>query len=396
MNTKEIMGLASKYLTPNYSRQPMAIVKGKKTNVWDAEGKKYMDFVSGIAVMNLGHNYPVVTKAMQKQMAALAHTSNLYYTEPQVNLAKELVDRMYKGKFFFCNSGTEANEAALKLARKHSIESSEDKARTDIIAFEGAFHGRTMGSLALTGQEKYKSGFGPMVTGVKHVPYGDLEAVEKAITKKTCAVIIEPVQGEIGVRVPKVNFIQGLAKLCSAKNLTLIFDEVQTGFGRTGKLFGFEHFRVKPDIVTMAKGMANGFPMGAMFAKDAIAKSFVPGTHAATLGGNPVGCAGALAALNVIGNPEFLEDVRKTGRYILIKLNGMKTTASVIKQVRGLGLMVGIELGVPGARIVEECAAKGLLISCVNENVIRLLPPLTVTKVELDKALNIIGKILGA
>ena len=395
MNTKEIIKLANTYLTPNYTRQPIALVKGRKSYVWDADGKKYLDFVSGLAVLNLGHGFSPVNKAIQKQMTQLLHTSNLYYTEQQAQLAKALVSRMYKGKMFFCNSGTEANEAALKLARRYSIEK-HDKSRTEIIAFEGAFHGRTMGSLAMTGQKKFQAGFGTMLSGVKHVAFGDLAAVEKAITKKTCAVIIEPVQGEIGVRVPKVTFIQKLAKLCASRNILLIFDEVQTGFGRTGRLFAYEHFKVKPDIVTMAKSISNGFPMGAMFAKEAIAESLSPGSHASTFGGGPAACAGALAVLEEVSKPELLANVREMGRYMMIKLAGMKSSAPVIKEVRGLGLMVGVELGAPCGPIVEECARKGLLINCAAEKIIRLLPPLNVGKAEVDKALNILGKILGA
>lgn len=395
MTTKELIELADKYLVQNYKRQPIALVKGRKSSVWDTDGKKYLDFVSGLAVTNLGHNFTAVNKAIQKQMAQLTHVSNLYYTAPQALLAKELVSKMYKGRFFFCNSGAEANEAALKLARRHSIEKF-GKNRTEIIAFEGSFHGRTMGALSLTGQKKFREGFGDMLSGVKHVPFGDLAAVEKAITKKTCAVIIEPVQGEIGVRVPKVTFVQKLAKLCSSKDVLLIFDEVQTGFGRTGRLFAYEHFRVKPDIITMAKSIANGFPMGAMFAKEDVAKSFTPGTHASTFGGSPPACAGALAVLEVVSDPDFLSNVRETGRYMMIKLAGMKKSAPVIKEVRGLGLMVGVELGAPCASIVEECARKGLLVNCAQEKVLRLLPPLNVARAEVDRALNILGKILGA
>lgn len=395
MTTKEIISLTEKYLVPSYKRQPIALVRGKKSYVWDAQGKKYLDFVSGLAVMGLGHGFSPVNKAVQKQMTQLAHVSNLYYTEPQALFARELVSKMYKGRLFFCNSGTEANEAALKLARRHSMEK-YGKARTEIIAFEGSFHGRTMGSLSMTGQKKVRAGVGPVLPGIKHVPYDDLAAVEKAITKKTCAVIIEPIQGENGVRTPKVTFIQKLAKLLASRNILLIFDEVQTGFGRTGSLFAYEHFRVKPDIVTMAKSIANGYPMGAMFAKEEVAESLGPGTHASTFGGNPVACAGAMAALGEISKPEFLANVREMGRYMMIKLTGMKSSAPAIKEVRGLGLMVGVELGAPCAHLVEEVARKGLLVNCAAEKTIRLLPPLNVTKAEVDRALNILGKILGA
>ncbi len=396
MNTKDIIGLATKYLTPNYSHQPIVLVKGRKTNVWDSDGNKYLDFVSGLATLNLGHNFPPVIKAVRKQIATLGHASNLYYTEPQILLAQTLVEHMYKGKVFFCNSGAEANEAALKLARRYSIDKYGDKARTDIIAFKGSFHGRTMGALSMTGQDKFKENFGPMLSGVKHVPFEDLSAVEKAITKKTCAVIIEPIQGEVGIIVPAATFIQKLAKLCAAKNVLLIFDEVQTGFGRTGRLFAYENYKVKPDIITMAKGIANGFPLGAMFAKETVAKSFVAGTHGSTFGGNPAACAGALAGLQELCKPEFLEEIRNLGRYMLIKLNGMKKKVPMIKNVRGMGLYVGVELEIPCAKVVKHCADAGLLVNCANENVIRMMPPLNATKQEIDKALTILGKALGA
>ncbi len=395
MNDKEIIDLANTYIIPTYNRHRIAIVKGKGASVWSADGKKYLDFVNGLAANNLGHSYAPVNKAISKQMSRLGRTSNLYYTEPQALYAKALVEKIYKGKVFFCNSGTEANEAALKLARRYSMEK-KGKACREIIAFEGSFHGRTMGSLSLTHGEKYREGFGSMLPGVKHVPYGDLKAVEKAITEKTCAVIIEPVQGESGVHVPTITFVQKLARLCSSKKILLIFDEVQTGFGRTGALFAFRHFKVKPDIITMAKAIANGYPMGAMFAKPEIAKSFTPGTHAATFGGSPAACAGALVALQTLSSEELLENVRSMGRYMIIRLTGMKSAAPVINHVRGLGLMIGVEMAVPCSYLVEKCAKSGLLVNCTNKNTLRFLPPLNVTRAEVDKALNILGKLLGA
>lgn len=394
MTNKEIIELSKTYLTPNYGRLPLAVVKGKGSSVWDADGKKYLDFVSGLAVTNLGHSFTPVTKAVQKQLSKLGHVSNLYYSEPQAQLAKALVDRIYKGKVFFCNSGAEANEAAMKLARKHSVEN-HGKSRTEIIAFEGSFHGRTMGALSLTHSGKYKEGFGPELAGVKHVPLDDLKAVEKAMTKNTCAVIIEPVQGESGVRMPKVTFVQKLAKLCASKNVLLIFDEVQTGFGRTGKLFAYERYKVRPDIITMAKGIANGLPMGAMFVKEQYAKTLGPGAHATTFGGHPALCAGALVALEEISKPETLANATDMGRYMALKLTQMKNSIPSIKEVRGLGLMVGLELVYPCQQVVEKCAQLGLLINCANQTTLRFLPPLTVKKAEVDKALNIVGKILS-
>ncbi|MDH5639576.1 MAG: acetylornithine transaminase, partial [Nitrospinota bacterium] len=327
-------------------------------------------------------------------MTRLGHTSNLYYTDTQTNYAKALLSKIYPGRVFFCNSGAEAVEAALKLSRLYSIEK-YDKNRTEVIAFEGAFHGRTMGALSLTHSKKYKTGFGPMLSGVKHVPFGDLAAVEKAVTAKTCAVIVEPVQGEAGVFVPEVEFIQKLAKLCAAKNLTLIFDEAQTGFGRTGKLFAYEHFGVKPNIITLAKGMANGFPMGAMFADEERAKHLLPGTHASTFGGGAPACAAAAATLEILSKADTLSNVRKLGKYMLIRLTGMKASYKTVREVRGIGFMVGVELSTPGSSVVRRCAEMGLLVNCVNDNTIRLLPPLIVKKAEVDKALNILGKALA-
>ncbi|MBI5814426.1 MAG: aspartate aminotransferase family protein [Nitrospinae bacterium] len=395
MDTKETMDMAGKYLTQNYGRQPIALVKGKRCYVWDADGKKYLDFVTGLAAGNMGHCHPAVVAAVKKQLGELWHTSNIYYTQPQAVYGKALVESLYKGRVFFCNSGTEANEAALKLARRHSIENFS-KERVDIIAFEGSFHGRTLGSLSLTGQLKYQQGFGPIPGAVKHVPFGDLEAVAKAVTKKTCAVFIEPVQGEIGVKVANAKFIAGLAKLCADKKILLVFDEVQTGFGRTGKLFAYEHFKVKPDIITMAKGIANGFPMGAMFAKEEVAKSLVPGTHAATFGGGPIACSGALAMLAEVKKPEILENARDLGRYALIRLNGLRQKIKTIKEVRGLGLMIGVEMAHPCAQVVADCAKNGLLVNCANQNTVRLLPPLDITRQEMDRALSILGKALAS
>ncbi len=393
MNNKEIIAAADKCLTPNYARRPIALVRGKKASVWDADGKKYLDFFSGLAVANLGHGYLPVNKAVQKQMGKLTHVSNVFYTEPQLELAQNLSAHMpQKGRFFFCNSGAEANEAALKLAR---LTAKEDKKRTEIIAFDNSFHGRTMGALSMTGQKKYHAGVGPMLSGIKFVPFGDLAALEKAIGPKTAAVIVETIQGEGGVIVPKAGFLNGISSLCRKNGALLIVDEVQTGFSRTGKLFSYEHFKMKPDIVTMAKGIANGLPMGAMWAREEIAKHLVPGTHASTFGGNPVVAAGAIEALKALTEEEPLDHVRGLGRYMLLKLNGYKTSAPFIKEVRGLGLMIGVELGGPCANVVNECAQKGLLLNCAGEKVIRLLPPLNVTRDEVDKALAILGKVLG-
>lgn len=395
MKDRKIMDAATSALTPNYGRQPIALVKGKGAYVWDADGKKYLDFFAGLAVNNLGHCPPAVSRAVKKQLDTLWHTSNIYYTEPQALYGKALLKKLYPGRLFFCNSGTEANEAALKLARRSSTDA-HGPDRTGIIAFEGSFHGRTMGSLAMTGQKKYHEGFGEMLSGVTHVPFNDLSAVEGAITKKTCAVIVEPIQGEIGVRIGTKEFIQGLAKLCAARGIVLIFDEVQTGFGRTGRLFAWENYGVKPDIITMAKGIASGFPMGAMFAKEEIAKHLVPGTHAATFGGGPLACSAAMATLAELLKPGLLANVRKLGAYAIKQIKAMKKKSPMIKDVRGAGLMIGVELDTPCGQYVAELASRGLLVNCANERTIRLLPPLNITQAEMDRALKLLGEVLGA
>jgi predicted acetylornithine/succinylornithine family transaminase len=394
MKDTKIMDAAMSALTPNYGRQPIALVKGKGAYVWDADGKKYLDFFAGLAVNNLGHCPPNVSRAVKKQLDTLWHTSNIYYTGPQALYAKALLKKLYDGRLFFCNSGTEANEAALKLARRSSTDA-HGAGRTDIIAFEGSFHGRTMGSLAMTGQKKYHEGFGDMLSGVTHVPFNELSATERAITEKTCAIIVEPIQGEIGVRIGTKEFIQGLAKLCAARNILLIFDEVQTGFGRTGRLFAWENYGVKPDIITMAKGIASGFPMGAMFAKEEVAKHLVPGTHAATFGGAPLACSSAIATLEELLKPGLLANVRKLGAYAMKRIGAMKKKSPMIKDVRGSGLMIGVELDTPCGQYVTELALRGLLVNCANERTIRLLPPLNINQAQMDTALKLLGEVLG-
>jgi len=385
------------YHATTYSRFPIALVRGKGCRVWDHEGQKYLDFFGGLAVDNLGHSHPRLVQAISAQARRLIHVSNLYYTIPQIELARELVRRSFADRVFFCNSGSEANEAAIKLARKYSQEKRRPRGY-EIITMENSFHGRTLASLTATGQRKYQKGFEPLVPGFRHVPYDDLAAVQKAIGEKTCAVMVEPIQGEGGVRVPSPGYLRGLRRICSRKGLLLILDEVQTGMGRTGKLFAYEHEGIEPDILTLAKALAGGVPMGAMLAKEEVARSFTPGSHASTFGGNPLACSAALATLRTLRDEGLVENAAKMGGYFLGRLQRLKGKYPFIKEVRGKGLMLALELtpnlAVEGKDIVKRCLERGLMINCTAETVIRFLPPLNVTREEIDEALAILEGVL--
>ncbi|MBI5682116.1 MAG: acetylornithine transaminase [Deltaproteobacteria bacterium] len=392
LTTQEIINLTSKYIANTYNRFPIAITKGKGCRVWDADGKEYLDFVAGLAVCNLGHCHPKVVKAIQEQAEKLIHISNLYYIEPQAELAELLCKNSFADKVFFCNSGAEANEAAIKLARKYFKDKDENKFQ--IITMEKSFHGRTMATLAATGQKKFQQGFEPLLEKFIYVPFDDVQAVESAITPETCAVMVEPIQGEGGVNIPSDNYLKGLKALCKGKGMLLIFDEVQVGMGRTGKLFAYEHYGVTPDIMTLAKGLAGGVAIGAMLATDEIAKSFVPGTHASTFGGNPLATAAGIAALKAVLEEGILENCQKIGKYLIEKLHKLKAEYPFIKEVRGKGLMIGMELDIPGADIVKKCLEKGLLINCTADKIIRFIPPLVVTKDEVDEMFEILMPVL--
>jgi len=385
------------YHATTYSRFPIALVRGKGCRVWDHEGQKYLDFFGGLAVDNLGHSHPRLVQAISAQARRLIHVSNLYYTIPQIELARELVRRSFADRVFFCNSGSEANEAAIKLARKYSQEKRRPRGY-EIITMENSFHGRTLASLTATGQRKYQKGFEPLVPGFRHVPYDDLAAVQKAIGEKTCAVMVEPIQGEGGVRVPSPGYLRGLRRICSRKGLLLILDEVQTGMGRTGKLFAYEHEGIEPDILTLAKALAGGVPMGAMLAKEEVARSFTPGSHASTFGGNPLACSAALATLRTLRDEGLVENAAKMGGYFLGRLQRLKGKYPFIKEVRGKGLMLALELtpnlAIEGKDIVRRCLERGLMINCTAETVIRFLPPLIVTREEIDEALAILEGVL--
>jgi acetylornithine/N-succinyldiaminopimelate aminotransferase len=385
----ELEQTCAKHIFGTYARFPVAFVKGEGCRLWDDTGKEYLDFLAGIAVCGLGHCHPEVTRAIEEAARKLIHVSNLFYTYPQVALAAELTRLSFADKVFFCNSGAEANEAAIKLARKFSSDRF-GPGRFHIISMKNSFHGRTLATLSATGQSKVQKGFEPLVEGFVYVDFNSVEAVEAAITEKTCAVLIEPVQGEGGLNFPAPGFFKDLKALCREKNLLLIFDEIQTGLGRTGSLFAYEQEGVSPDIMTLAKALANGLPMGAMLAADEVAGAFTPGSHATTFGGGPLVASVALATLKVISEPGFLEKVRQTGAYFVTRLEELKDRFPFVRQVRGRGLMVGLELDVPGAKFVTKCLEKGAIINCTHDTVLRFVPPLIAGRSEVDRMVAIL------
>ena len=394
MTNEELIRVSQEVLTQNYGRFPIVLVKGEGCRVWDVEGKEYLDFVAGIGVCNLGHCYPKVVQAIREQAEKLLHVSNLYHIEPQIQLARILVEHSFADRVFFCNSGTEANEAAIKLARKYS----QDKfgsGRHEIISLLKSFHGRTLGALAATGQEKFHKGFEPLLPGFKFVPQDDISAMEAAISASTCAVLVEPIQAEGGVNLPAENYLRELKRLCERGKILLIYDEVQVGMGRTGKLFAYEHYGAPPDILTMAKGLAGGVPIGAMLATEKVAQSFTPGTHAATFGGNPLATAAGVAALRATLEDGVLENCRKVSSHFLQRLQVLKNKYSFVKEVRGKGLMIGLELAREGKSVVQECLQRGFLINCTNETVLRFIPPLIITTKEIDRLVQALDEILA-
>lgn len=388
------MALSEQYIANTYARYPILLVRGKGTRVWDLEGEEYLDFVSGLAVCNLGHCHPKVVKAIQDQAEKLIHVSNFYYIEPQIQLASLLCKHSFADKVFFCNSGAEANEGAMKLARKYAKEKIS-KDRHEIITMERSFHGRTLATLTATGQEKFHKGYEPLMPGFKYVPFNDIRAVKNAIDSKTCAVMLEPIQGEGGVNCPSEGYLKALREICDEKGLLLIFDEVQVGMGRTGKLFAYEHDGVEPDMLTLAKSLAGGVPIGALIIKKGIADSFKPGDHASTFGGNPLATAAGVAALTAILEEGMLENCQKMGDYFLSQLEEIKGKFPFVKEVRGKGLILGMELKIDGSSIVNEMLKKKILINCTMGNVLRFLPPLIVTKEEIDRVVKTLEEVFN-
>ncbi|GMT42781.1 MAG: acetylornithine aminotransferase [bacterium] len=392
MKNKNLLALYKKYVAHNYGRLPLSIARADGAWVWDTDGKKYMDFVQGLAANILGHSPKNVARAINAQAGKLVHASNLFYTIPQGELAAELVKISFPSKALFINSGAEAVESAIKLARKYH--SDNGSARYEIIAMDNSFHGRTYGALSATGQKKYHKGFAPLVPGFKHIPFADISKLKKAVTKKTAAVIIEPVQGEGGVHAAPFEYLRDARKLCDKNGILLIFDEVQCGMGRTGKWFAHMHAGVRPDIMTLAKGLGGGFPIGAMLARPGVMDSFGPGTHASTFGGGPLACAAALEVIKTVRQKKLLQNTAQTGRETIRRLREMQSEFKIIKEVRGMGLMIGIELNRPGMGVVNRCIEKGFIINCVQDNVLRMFPPLNVTKAQMNRGLKILKEAL--
>ncbi len=394
MTNQEIIALTGKYIAHTYARFPIALVRGEGCRVWDADGKAYLDFVAGIAVCALGHSHPRLTKAIIAQAQRLLHVSNLYHIEPQARLAELLCRHSFADRAFFCNSGAEANEAALKLARKYAKERVSSD-RTEVITMRGSFHGRTLATVSATAQEKYHKGFEPLVPGFRYVPFNDLRAVELAVDVRTAAILVEPIQGEGGVQVAADGYLAGLRKLCDERGILLIFDEVQTGLGRTGTLFAYQQANVAPDILTLAKALAGGIPIGAMLAREQVMAAFTPGTHAATFGGNPFASTVALETLTTILDEDLPGRAARLGARILDRFNGLKTRLPVIKAVRGRGLLIGIEVRGDAKGIVARCMDRGLLVLTAGDDVLRLVPPLILSEAEADEGLAILEKVLA-
>lgn len=392
MPTEELKRSAEQYLMDTYTRQPISIVRGRGTKVYDLEGREYIDFVGGIAVNILGHGHPDLVLAIQKQATQLIHASNLYYTEPQVKLAQMLVDHSFADKAFFCNSGAEANEAAIKLARRYS----HDKygaGRFGIITMKQSFHGRTMATLSATGQEKVQKGYDPLLSGFSYVAFNHLAELEQAVNDKTAAIMLEPIQGEGGVHVADRDYLKAVRELCTQKDILLIFDEVQTGMGRTGTLFAYEQMGVQPDVMTLAKGLGGGVPIGACLATARVAKAFGPGSHASTFGGNPLACAAALAILRVLLEGRVLDQARRMGDYLSKGLSECKDRHHVVRDVRGLGLLQGIEVEMDAKTVVGDCLKRGILINATGDHVLRFVPPLIITQAEIDRLIEVLSQI---
>ncbi len=387
------MAQADRVMAKTYLRQPVVITRGEGTTVWDADGKAYTDFVAGIAVCNLGHAHPRVVKALCDQAGRLFHVSNLYYTQPQTELATWLVDHSFADRVFFCNSGAEANEAAIKLARRYFHERAERRHR--IVCAEKSFHGRTMATLSATGQDKIKTGFQPVLDGFDFVPFNDIAAMKRAVTGETCAVLLEPIQGEGGIRLPEPGYLQAVRELCDQAGILLIFDEIQTGIGRTGKLFAYEHYGVSPDIMSLAKALANGLPIGAMLAREAVAQAFGPGAHATTFGGTPVVTAAALETLRVLTEEGVIDKAAETGRYFMSRLRELKDRHASIVAVRGVGLMIGMEMNAPAAPLVAAGLDRGFLVNCIQETVLRFAPPLVVERAAIDRLVDCLDGLLA-
>jgi len=390
MNTNEIIEMFDKYVIANYGRLPKAIVKGKDNYCFDADGNKILDMFPGWAVSGIGHCHPKVVEAIRTQAGELLHIDNTFYIPKQGMLAKMLSERAFGGKSFFCNSGAEANEAAMKLARRHTT-----KEKYKFITAHDSFHGRTFATVTATAQPKYHNGFFPMLPGFEYVPFNDIEALKTAFTDEVAAVMVEPIQGEGGINVATNEYLCAIRQLCDENGAIMILDEVQTGMGRTGKWFGYQHYDIEPDIITMAKALGGGVAIGAMMASKDIAASLVPGTHASTFGGNPLACAAGIAVIEAIEEDNLVDNAKQMGLYTKEKIEQLKEKHSIIEHVRGKGLMLGIQLTDTGSEIVSKCLEKGLRINCTHDTVLRLMPSMTVTKEQIDKAIEILDGVLS-
>ncbi|HOO56990.1 MAG TPA: aspartate aminotransferase family protein [bacterium] len=393
MDIKQAQAIDKKYVFPTYRRTNLLIERGKGVYVYDENGKKYLDLLAGIAVNSLGHCNSRVNSAINKQLKQLSHVSNLYYTEPMLTLAQRLCELAGMQKAFFANSGAEANEAAIKLVRRYHSEVLND-GRNEIICALNSFHGRTLCTLAATGQEIYQKGFFPLVPGFKHAVFNDIESVEKMITPKTAAIMVEPIQGEAGVFPATASFMKGLASLRKKHGIHLIFDEVQCGLGRSGKWFAFQHYGVKPDVVSLAKPIGAGLPLGVMMARGKVVTGFGPGNHATTFGAGPVVCAAANAFLDEMEEKSLVEHVAEMGEYIKGRINDLKSRESRIKEVRGKGLMLAVEFDGDAVDALEFFLRNGVIVNAIRKTIIRLLPPFIITKKHADTFVDLFEKYL--
>ena len=393
MKDQAIMENNNKYVMNTYKSFPVVLKEGKGSYLWDVNGKKYLDFVAGIAVNVLGYADEEYIEVIKNQLEKIHHCSNLYINEPGVDLAEKLVKNSEFDKVFFCNSGTEAMESAIKLSRKYGYKNKGENA-SEIISMKNSFHGRSFGSLSATGQKKYHEGFGPLLPGVKYAEYNNISSLEEMISENTCGVILEVVQGEAGIYPIEIEYLKKVREICTEKDITLIFDEVQTGIGRTGKLFAYEIYGVSPDIIALAKGLGGGIPIGAMMAKDKFADAFKYGDHASTFGGNPIATAAGGHILDRLLDGGILKNAEESGKYLRMSLEKLKDKYSSIEEVRGIGLMQGIELNIDIKEVIKDSLENGLLLVGAGENTIRLVPPLIIKKEDIDLAIEILEKSL--
>jgi predicted acetylornithine/succinylornithine family transaminase len=390
LSSPATVDLFKRYVIGNYNRYPVNLVRGDGSFVWDAEGNRYLDLFPGWGCNLLGHCPPAVVRAVQEQVATLIHVPNTWHMDVQGRWAEMLSERSFGGQAFFCNSGAEANEAAIKLARLHG------KGRYKIITFSGGFHGRTLGALTATAQPKYHEGLGPLVAGFQYAPFGDLDAAKKLVDDETCAILVEPIQGEGGIRIPPAGFLQGLRKLCDERGLLLMFDEVQSGCGRTGHWFAYQQFGVTPDVMTLAKALCGGIAGGALLAKPEIAPALRPGMHAATFGGNPIAARAGIATIETIEQDGLLENARQLGQHFQSRLTALATECDIIREIRVSGVMIGIDLAVDSAPVVKECLARRLLVNSTSTTVVRLLPAMNLTPEQADEGLQILAEVIRA